>query len=334
MDKKKVTLEDVAKATNLSTYAVSRAISGKSGISESTRARVMAACEELGYLKASPKEGPRYLLMCIPQSDIDDATFWMKVLQGIESAATKEGLALHVKVIQPFVEAQIDSEIKSAAGVFYAGHKCIAAAQKYLRLSRPSLLMTYPPESLFEMDTIHTGDREAAYALCDKLIEWGHKRIAFLGTTERPSTLNRLEGAKEAMDKAGLKLAYLWTQQKHSEAEWMRSELTRLRNAGEMPTAIMCSSEGLAQSLIFVLGSMQIAVPGEISVTGFNIDHDDRSSIPLTGTAFDKFDYGRLAFKYLNDRIENPNSAFNRITVLPSLLLRATAERLVPENGI
>lgn len=325
MRKKHVTLDDIAKATNLSMYAVSRAVAGKPGISASTRKRILQVSEELGYTRPATKKSGQYLLLCIPQSDVEDATFWMPVLQGIESAASRKGFALRVKVIKPFDEARIDSEVRGATGIFYAGHKSIGTAYKYMGPACPSLLMTYPPESLFRMDAIHTGDREAASALCSKLIEWGHRKIGFFGTTERPSTRSRIEGVNEAMHAAGLKLDHVWNSPDHADVDWVRAELARLQDIDRLPTAVMCSTEQLAQSLIFVLGSMQIAVPKDISVTAFNIDQDDRSPIPLTGTAFDKFDYGRLAFEYLLDRIERPGSAFNRIVVLPSLLIRETA---------
>lgn len=49
--KHKVTLDDIAEKTGLSKYSVSRAISGKSGVSRETREKVLAACEQLGYEK-------------------------------------------------------------------------------------------------------------------------------------------------------------------------------------------------------------------------------------------------------------------------------------------
>lgn len=325
MRKKKVTLEDIAKATNLSMYAVSRAVAGKPGISADTRKRVLQTAEELGYARPAAKKGGHYLLLCIPQSDVEDASFWMPVLQGIESAATTRNFALRVKVVKPLGETHIDSEIKGAAGIFYAGHKTISTAREYMNSACPSLLMTYPPESLFRMDAIHTGDREAASALCSKLIEWGHNKVCFLGTTERPSTRSRIEGINEAMQAAGLELDHVWNAPEQSETGWLRTELARLQSISQLPTAIMCSTEQIAQSLMFVLGNMHIGVPQDISVTAFNIDQDSRSPIPLTGTGFDKIDYGRLAFEYLLDRINRPESAFNRIVVLPSLLIRETA---------
>lgn len=62
---KKVTLDDIAAATNLSKFSVSRAIAGKSGISEETRKVVLEACERLGYVKKGSPSGneKKYVLL-------------------------------------------------------------------------------------------------------------------------------------------------------------------------------------------------------------------------------------------------------------------------------
>jgi LacI family transcriptional regulator len=322
---KKVTLNDIAIATNLSKYAVSRSISGKAGISEQTRARVLQACKELGYSKLTPKDNSKYILMCIPQSDISDTTFWMKVLQGIESAASKKGFVLHVKVLKQYDDVLIINEIKKASGVLYAGYKSVEHARKHMKISRPSLLMTYPPDSLFEMDTIHTGDREASFALCKKLIEWGHTRIGFYGTTERPSSMNRFKGVEEAIKSYGLKLECNWNEEKYTDAACMLTELSDLKEKGKLPTAIMCSNESLAQSLVFMMSNLQMSVPDDISITGFNGDLNETLPIPLTSVGLNKFEYGASAFKSLFDRIENPDLAIKRTIILPELMLKGTA---------
>ena len=97
---KKVTLDDIAAATNLSKFSVSRAIAGKSGISEETRKVVLEACERLGYVKKGSPSGneKKYVLFVIPKIDAKDTTFWMKVILGVESDLTLRGYSLHLKV--------------------------------------------------------------------------------------------------------------------------------------------------------------------------------------------------------------------------------------------
>ena len=53
----RITLDRIAEETGLSKYSVSRAISGKSGVSDETREKVLAVCEKLGYKKKKPEHG-------------------------------------------------------------------------------------------------------------------------------------------------------------------------------------------------------------------------------------------------------------------------------------
>lgn len=321
---KKVTLNDIALATNLSKYAVSRAISGKPGISAETRARVLEACKQLGYIKFPSKDNDKYILMLMPESDLNDATFWMRVLQGTESAATEKGYALHVKVIKDDEDPMLLGEVDKAAGILYAGHKSVGCARKFLRTGRPGLLMTYPPESLFEMDVIHTGDREAGVSLCSQLLQWGHSRIAFYGTTQRPSTLNRLKGVQDALKAYDMGLSHLWNDEKYLQQTVMMEELASLHKSGKLPTAILCSYESLAQSMVFMINTLQLSVPEDISVAAFNLELDGDSPIPLTGAGLSKQEYGRLAVDCLCDRVENQNLPIRRLAILPKLLLKGT----------
>lgn len=134
---KKVTLDDIAAATNLSKFSVSRAIAGKSGISEQTRKVVLEACERLGYVKKGSPSGneKKYVLFVIPKIDAKDTTFWMKVILGVESDLTLRGYSLHLKVTDQSENGVAERELDGAAGVIFAGHKSleyIDMLQKYI----------------------------------------------------------------------------------------------------------------------------------------------------------------------------------------------------------
>lgn len=320
----KITQKDIVKATNLSTYTVSRALSGKSGISDETRARVINASKELGYIKPSTKEYLPYILMVVPESDLNDATFWMRVLQGIENAATRKNYALQIKVVKDCEDSMTLQDVEKASGVIYAGNKSLVYAQKYKGI-RPSLLMTYPPESLFEMDIIHTGDREAGFSVCNMLMNWKHTAIAFYGTTERPSTISQLEGVQDALKAKNLELSKIWKDEKYLQPSTMMAELEKLKEINDLPSAIICSYEKLAQSLFFILNNLQLAIPNDISITAFNCDLSTTQSIPLTGSGLNKLEYGKQAFDVLCERIEKTDLPYRRITVLPTLMKQKTA---------
>lgn len=176
---KKVTLDDIAAATNLSKFSVSRAIAGKSGISEETRKVVLEACERLGYVKKGSPSGneKKYVLLVIPKIDAKDTTFWMKVILGVESDLTLRGYSLHLKVTDQSENGVAERELDGAAGVIFAGHKSLEYIDMLQKYNRPNLVLTYPPYNLFPYDTMYFADREGAYALCERMLKMGHKRM-------------------------------------------------------------------------------------------------------------------------------------------------------------
>jgi len=62
----------------------------------------------------------------------------------------------------------------------------------------------------FESRLISMDNAKAGQMLTNKLIERGHKQIAFLGPTHLPSTSNRLSGHYQALKKAGLPVNKDW----------------------------------------------------------------------------------------------------------------------------
>ena len=327
---KKVTLDDIAAATNLSKFSVSRAIAGKSGISEQTRKVVLEACERLGYVKKGSPSGneKKYVLFVIPKIDAKDTTFWMKVILGVESDLTLRGYSLHLKVTDQSENGVAERELDGAAGVIFAGHKSLEYIDMLQKYNRPNLVLTYPPYNLFPYDTMYFADREGAYALCERMLKMGHKRIAYLGSAERPSTKKRFAGVKEAISEYGVELIKVWDQSDSIESEQVYEDLKRMKEEGSLPTLIMCSSDAKAQSLIFTLNRLGLEVPKDISVTGYNSDLDETETIPLTSIGFRKREYGRLAVHYLMEKMENPWIPVRRISIIPQFSQGETARKI------
>jgi LacI family transcriptional regulator len=323
---KRVTLDTIATATKLSKYAVSRAISGKSGISDETRQKVLDCCQAMGYRKKTAYNGDTYrvMLLFIPRADVQDASFWMEVLQGIESTASKYGYALHVKFVQSSQEMP-QVELENSSGIIYAGYKSLETMMQYRHLGKPAILMTYPPEKLLYMDTIHMADEEAGYVLFEKLYEWGHRCIGFWGDMERPSSRHRFAGVVQAATEYGVILSRIWNSEKYQNQVFLEEELRGLKSANKLPTAILCSHDHLALKLIMILENMELSVPSDISVTGFNSDTSEKSHTSVTSIGYSKREYGELAVQYLYERIVNPNLPFKRIALVPTLLLKGSA---------
>lgn len=330
--RKRITLDCIAAETGLSKYSVSRAIAGKSGVSNETREKVLAVCEKLGYKKKKPEHGKKkVVLFMLPQCDIRDTGFWMKVIMGAEERLAREGFALHIKVISESEDNLRESEIEEVAGIIFGGYMSLSYLDKVMQYDRPLLVLTYPPYDMFPYDTMHVADKEGAFYLTEQLIRMGHKRIGYYGSLERLSMQKRFEGVRNATDELGAAIAYVWDDEKFLDgSEFFEEELIKLKEKNELPSLIMCSTDVYAERLIFHLSRLGIEVPEDISVTGFNSDLADLWKIPLTSVGIDKKEYGSIAVNYLLDRIKNPEQSVRRFSIVPCFVKGKTAVRAEP----
>lgn len=332
MSRKKITLDDIAKETGLSKFSVSRALAGKTGVSEETRKKVLAACDKLGYIKKNHADFVavnQYVMMIIPQYDAQDTSFWMKVILGVESELNRNGYALHLKVIEQTENGIEKSEIKDAAAIIFAGYGSLPHVGKLKDLRKPVMVMTYAPYNMFEYDTISLSDREGACVLCKKMISMGHKKIAYFGPMNRPSMKKRFDGIYEAVKSSDAEIVAVWDKSNYYEAEDIYTELKVRKEKGTLPTLIMCSTDTYAQSLMFILNKLGLSVPNDISITGFNSDLDSALPIPFTSMGISKKRYGEAAVYHLMQRIERPDMPVRRIQLVPEMYISETTRSLL-----
>ena len=322
---KKVTLDQIAHKTGLSKYAVSRAISGKSGVSEETRRRVLEACDALGYVRSTTSAAAgQQIVVFMPRSQSDD--FWMRVIRGIESSATREGYTLSLKTIDDAADsAAAGALLNSAAAAIFISHKTAGLIRQFCGRC-PTLLLTYPPVPLLPSDCMNIADAEAMEGLCDHLLHAGHRSIAYYGPMQRSFGRELMLGIRRSLEKAPGCTAEFWADDERENG--FAEVLAHLRSRyaqGSFPTAILCAGDRLAQSVLYALGQLGISVPQEISVTSFNSDTGTYSAIPFTTMGIDKFAYGEEAFRILSDRMQHPKLPFRRLRYLQEFLPGTTA---------
>lgn len=312
---KKVTQEDIAKATNLSKYAVSRALAGKSGTSDSTRERVLEACKKLGYVRTSPKANSQYILLVIPKSDMNDSAFWMRVVQGVESGAAKKGYTLHIKILRGNDVTLTEHELEGAAGVIFAGYKSLDFVLTRQNV-KPAVLMSYPPTKMFQMDCLYCADLESSIIMCQKLLDWGHTRFAYCGDGIRPSASHKLDGIKAQLAECGLSLAQHMRVSDLENMQVLMECWRKAQESGTLPTAFLCENDVMANFVLRAAVQLQLRVPEDVSIVSFNNDTREIRALSVTGMGLDKVEFGKEAVHMLLDRIEAPDAAYKRIAML------------------
>lgn len=161
------------------------------------------------------------------------------------------------------------------------------------------------------------------------LLNFGHRRIAFLDRAEAHLNPARQNGYAQAIRDAGLSVdpALIIPSYDHPDfAEKAVAELVKMANR---PTAILAFQSQLARYVVNVARKMNIDVPNDLSVVGFGglQELGMHEGIGLVATDFREL--GRLAAKKLVARISGETGQYER-TLLPARFYFGHAVTVAP----
>jgi len=127
--------------------------------------------------------------------------------------------------------------------------------------------------------SISGGDRAGAFQMAEYLITLGHKSIAYLmGSRNMRSSFDRLEGYKAALQAHQIPFEpnLIENSENTFDGGYTACKLLLQRNA--RLTAVFAGNDEAAYGVIFALQEMNIPVPLQISVSGYeDLAHRRRS---------------------------------------------------------
>jgi DNA-binding LacI/PurR family transcriptional regulator len=317
-----VTSVDVARRAGVSQSTVSLVLSGKGRgrISASTDAAVRRAAEELGY---RPNVAARALRTGVARTVglvVPDVTnpFFGHVLRGAQRAARSAGYAVAL------VDAGRDRDWE------------IASIEALLAGPADGVLlfgMEPPPGTTGHVVAIEVAaaslpvvrlDVEAGTdAAVAHLLGLGHRRIGHLAAAVGASTF-RARGARlrAALAAAGLELAAV--ARAPVEFDGAAAAAAALLAAG--CTAVFCDDDVLAGGMYLAARAASVAIPGELSVVGFDdLDFARVLEPPLTTVAADGEALGAAAFAALSADLTGAPIAAERVLPVRLVVRGSTA---------
>jgi LacI family transcriptional regulator len=276
----KSSLAEVARHAGVSIATASRVINRSTHpVAATTREKVLAAAEELGY---SPSALARALvtrrsrIIGVIVGDIVDPYF-AEITRGIEDVGAKAGYLTMVcnadrrtELEQEQLRVLIDYH---AEGVIFAGsgyavdEQGDALAELVGRARSRGMTVLSLATRDFDSPRVLVDNRAAAYDLTDYLISLGHRRIAFIRGPERLHTsLQRLAGFTDAMAAAGLGGELLFPGD--FTFDLGHAAALRLLAGAELPDAVIGANDETAIGAMTALRQAGVRVPEDISVAG------------------------------------------------------------------
>lgn len=334
------TIKDIAKALNLSTSTVSRALRGSYEISAETKKQVLEYAEKINYrpnpIALSLKER-RSRAIGIVVTEIAN-NFFSQAINGIESIAYNKGY--HVIITQSH-----ESQEREKVNVEHLAARGVDGL--LISLSSESVDISYLKElhekglpivffdritSEIETHTVTANNYLGAFHATEHLIYEGYKKIAHVTSSPYLSiTKERLEGYKDALAKHNIPFnESLVKNCNHggmivAEVEDTLSALFKLK---AKPDAIFTASDRITLTCFELVKKMKLKKePGFIGFT--NTAVADLFSPSLTVIRQPAGEIGQMAIEFLIQIIESkrPVTEFQHKVLDTELIIRESSKK-------
>lgn len=327
------TIKDVARACGLAPSTVSNALAGKAVVRPETRALVQRTAERLGYRASGLARGLRLQRTWTVGALVADIAnpFFADLVRGMEDRLWAEGYSLAIcstdydadketALLRLLLDKRLDGLILASTA------SDSDEVPRLKRLGVPYVLLNRRHVSE-PSDYVGMDNAVGTAAAVAHLAALGHRRIAFIQGPPRSSAAGeRLAGYRGEMRRRFGELDESLIAPGDYAAEQGRAAVDRFLALPAPPTAIVAANDFMALGAMERLRERGLAVPGDVSVTGF--DDIFVAALPwigLTTVRPHSRDLGARAADLLLGRIGAPTAAEPREVILTSeLVVRGT----------
>jgi len=329
-------IREVAKRARVSTATVSRVVNKVSTVNPQLAKRVWNVIDELGYYpntQARALVSGRSRIFGLIISDIANP-FFPEIVQVFERIAVQNDYEILLsstnhdpKRMELSVRRMLERRVEGVA-VLTFGMEEELIEHLHVRNVPVVFVDVGPPRprvSNIRIDYLH-GIRQAV----QHLAALRHERIAFIsGPVRLKSAVARQQAFLKSMQEIGLPApAHLIVEGDHTLEGGMRA-FSNLASQSERPTAVLCSNDMTAIGVMRRGHESKIAIPGNLSVVGFDDIRLAQFMIPpLTTVQMSQSEIARLAFDALMADVQRETPAPNgtEYVLRTNLVLRESTQ--------
>ncbi len=326
-------MNDIAHACGVSRATVSLVLRRSPLVHADTRRRVEAEMLRQGYVYNRAAANLRQRVSTTVALVINDLSnpFFAEFAAGVDEALGTKGYVtlLGSSNESPARQRQVLGSLieHHPAGIILSPAENSDVADVELAIGRHAPLLVFnrkltgTPDPGFEYDFLGLDNRAGARAATKRLLELGHRRIAFYGGhADSSSCRERRLGYQDALGEAGIPVdpsLMIETAPTRLEANARADALLAIDSA---PTAAVCYNDVVALGLMLALTRLGRHPGVDFAVTGFDDIPEAALGVPpLTTLSADPRARGRQAAELLLQRAAAP-LLLRRSIIVPVLL--------------
>lgn len=299
-ERKKYTIDDIARELGVSKTTVSRALSGKGRIGKATVERVRAFVEEHEYRPNRVAQGlarsKTYNLGLVIPGEYSGMPFFRDCIDGICQEAYRYNYDILFMVAREDGRAQLQRLVDNhkVDGIILTRTVMNSGHVEFLKKSRMPFVVIGPSDDP-EVTSIDNPNREASRELTDFLLMKGLRRLALVGgNASHYVNRSRKRGFNDAHQEKGF----------HPDPALLFMEVEDYRKAVRVADQIMlaecdgivCMDEMVCALILSCLREKGIAVPARMKLASMYDGSQLESNLPpVTSIRFDTKGLGRNA---------------------------------------
>ena len=329
----RVTLLDVARHAGVSRATASLVLRDSPLVAETTRQRVLASMQQLGYVyhrTAATLRTQRSHTVGLVITDITNP-FFAELTLGVEERLDEANYVVVLANTSESLDKQ--SSILTAIHENNADGILLCPAEGTSRetidtLSSGQMPVVLVVRYLFDIDADYVGADNVlgAKLAVEHLIAHGHRRIAFIGGPATSSARrDRLLGYRSALEQHNLSVDESLLPTSATTRNGGHQAILSLLMQNDPPTAALCYNDVVAFGVMLGLQAHGRMPGQDFAVIGFD-DIADASlwHPPLTTVSIAPYQMGATAAQRLLERIACPDDPPRRVILPPSLVIRAS----------
>ncbi|RCG23155.1 LacI family transcriptional regulator [Streptomyces diacarni] len=330
--RRRPTIKDIARRSGVSESAVSFALNGRPGVSETTRARVRRVAEQVGWrpstaARALSGEGAATigLVLARPARMLGVESFFLQLISGVQQVLAQRRLGLLFQVVE---------DVTAECAMYrhwWAEHRVDGVLLVDPRSAdpRPGVLESLGlpavaiggTETRPRLSAVSADDAGAMTSVVSHLHALGHRDIVHVaGLAGLAHTERRIASLRAEAGRRGLPRARSLTTD-YSDAEGA-AMTRRLLDEDAPPTAVIYDNDVMAAAGVAAAAERGLSVPGDLSIVSWEDSVLCRMVHPwLTALARDPVAFGRGAAQELARLLDGSPSRTVGVP-LPELLVR------------
>ncbi|RKX54928.1 MAG: LacI family transcriptional regulator [Thermotoga sp.] len=334
----KPSLKMIAQALGVHPSTVSRALSGKPGVSEELRSRIIKLAQEMGYFPDSRARSLRQGQTKIIGIVIPDMgnPFFSYAFSAMERVLFPLGYSLFLCVTEENNEKErvlLEKLISyKVDGILAAPVDRVKNTKLYREVQKRGIPVVFFDRRLVTLDTPYVviDNRGAVTTLIDYLWKKGHRTLGVVTLHKESYTgMERFEAAMKRAKELGMEIKDEWVKDGMStEMGAYRATLDLFKN-DELPSALFVCNNVMALGVLKALKELKVKIPKDISLVTFDDSFWNQIfEPPITCVAQDPEQLGMIAATMMLDRIRYPEKKLSGVILKTHFIERESVRDL------